>query len=212
MCVTSLTGVRRPPPPPPASLCAALRHHQALIDLEWRRLGQGSKIKAETMILGRPLADPPPSAEDVGAAASGPGPGPKSFALLFLNNKQTTQTITCDSTCLGKLNVTGAGGRFAVTNVVTGAPHRYAALFHLALVHPSLRGHQRRDGGPAQHANGAAAAGGWGAGAARKQLGGGLGDGVGLRRFCLPSSRPEVKRGRWHSLVDVCVYCRELRK
>ena len=93
----------------------------------WPLLIQGSKIKAETIILGRPLADPPPSdvrVKQVAAAGAVATQAPQlsSFALLFLNNKQTTQTFACNSSCLGRLNVS-AGTSFTVTNIVTGAPH-----------------------------------------------------------------------------------------
>ena len=77
----------------------------------------GSKIKAETIILGRPLRDPPPTYGMSPAAA----PGGKSFALLFLNNMQKTETVTCDNTCLTKLGATT--GSFTVTDVVSGQPH-----------------------------------------------------------------------------------------
>merc|ERR1712048_201725 len=47
-----------------------------------------SKIKPETIILGRPLAPLKPA-------------GKKSYAILMLNNKQNTTLITCNQTCLG---------------------------------------------------------------------------------------------------------------
>ena len=79
----------------------------------------GSKIKAETMVLGRPLSSPPPGLTS--DQLSG-----KSFAIFMLNNKQSAAQIVCNATCLGNL---GAGsGSFTVTDVITGAPHSTAQL------------------------------------------------------------------------------------
>ena len=79
----------------------------------------GSKIKAETMLLGRPLSSPPPGQQTIAAAG-------KSFAILMINNEQKSTTVSCDTACLTKL---GAGsGSFKVTDVVTGAPHAAPVL------------------------------------------------------------------------------------
>ena len=43
-----------------------------------------SKIKQVTMVFGRPLSN-------------------SSFAMLFLNNKNITQTVTCDATCMDNM-------------------------------------------------------------------------------------------------------------
>lgn len=77
----------------------------------------GSKIKSETIVLGRPLSDPPPGAQQPLDQQGG-----QSVALLFINNMQKSATVVCNAACLTKAGATN-GSSFKITNVVTGAPH-----------------------------------------------------------------------------------------
>eukprot|EP01052_Picozoa_sp_SAG31_P039768 SAG31_NODE_5586_length_2441_cov_1.536721_3_plen_97_part_01 len=78
----------------------------------------GSKIKSETIILGRPLSDRPPGVQQPQYDQQ----GGKSVALLFINNMQKPATVVCNGACLTKAGAS-SGSSFKVTNVVTGAPH-----------------------------------------------------------------------------------------
>ena len=78
----------------------------------------GSKIKSETIVLGRPLSDPPPGALQPQFDQQ----GGQSVALLFINNMQKPTTVVCNATCLTKAGAT-SGSSFKITNVVTGVPH-----------------------------------------------------------------------------------------
>eukprot|EP01047_Picozoa_sp_COSAG01_P056020 COSAG01_NODE_6303_length_3746_cov_1.872498_5_plen_73_part_00 len=49
-----------------------------------------SKIKQETLVIARPLA---------GAA----GARSRSFAMVFLNNKNHTSNVTCDKACMANM-------------------------------------------------------------------------------------------------------------
>lgn len=66
--------------------------------------GPGPAIKRQTMVLGKPL----------GAGAA------RSFALLFLNNRNQSATITCDRACLQRLDVPAVGS-FVARDVWTRA-------------------------------------------------------------------------------------------
>merc|ERR1712039_684048 len=86
-----------------------------------------SKIKAEAIILGRPLAP----------VKSGVR---KSYALLFINNMQSTETITCNSTCLGKLGITQKDD-FTITDVISGDLHLQETLHPVGSISTKLTGY-----------------------------------------------------------------------
>ena len=59
-----------------------------------------SKIKLETITLGRPLSK-------------------GSFAVLMINNKQSSQRVTCDQACLARLHLPD-GVTFSVMDLING--------------------------------------------------------------------------------------------
>ena len=71
--------------------------------------------KKETMVLGKPLAGRAP-----GQATGTDLSAPRSFAILFLNNKLDAAKVTCNQTCLSRLGMRpGAGHYYSVQDVWT---------------------------------------------------------------------------------------------
>ena len=63
--------------------------------------GGPSPVKATTLIVGRPLHN-------------------QGFAVLFLNNKNTSMVMTCDQSCMGKMGFPANGGaKYTVEDVIT---------------------------------------------------------------------------------------------
>ena len=72
-------------------------------------------VKTDTLVLGKPLVGRAP-----GRATGTNLAAPRSFAILFLNNKLDAATIACNQTCLSRLGMPSTGaGHYVVQDVWT---------------------------------------------------------------------------------------------